>query len=72
MTDLKPIVSSMISAAGYDEASKTLKVQFSGGATYEYAGVPATEYQAFLSAPSAGKHFSANIKSKYTAKKLEA
>ena len=46
-------------------------MQFSGGATYEYAGVPATEYQAFLSAPSAGKHFSANIKGKYTAKKLE-
>jgi hypothetical protein len=47
---LIPIQSDNVRAAGYDEASAVMTVQFKNGALYEYYGVPADLWASFVSA----------------------
>ena len=47
---LIPILSSNVTAAGYDFQSQTMKVQFNSGALYEYYGVKLDLWESFLSA----------------------
>jgi len=47
---LKPVRSSTLQAVAYDEASRTLFVQFRSAATYEYRDVPPETYGALLAA----------------------
>jgi hypothetical protein len=42
---LTPIASSHLLAAGYDEATRTLSVQFKTGEVYQYYTVPASIYR---------------------------
>ncbi|HEY9300250.1 MAG TPA: KTSC domain-containing protein [Phormidium sp.] len=51
---LHPIESSLIQAAGYDEASETLEVVFNSGKTYRYFQVPEDVRQGLLEADSKG------------------
>jgi len=44
------IQSDNVRAAGYDEASMVMTVQFDNGALYEYYGVPADLWTSFISA----------------------
>jgi len=44
------IQSDNVSAAGYDEASMVMTVQFDRGAIYEYYGVPAELWTSFVAA----------------------
>jgi hypothetical protein len=44
------IQSDNVSAAGYDETSMVMTVRFDNGALYEYYGVPADLWTAFLAA----------------------
>ena len=44
------IQSDNVSAAGYDEASMVMTVQFDSGALYEYYGVPAELWTSFVAA----------------------
>jgi len=60
--DMTPVASSMITAVGYDADKQQLGVTFTNGSTYTYGGVPQSEYDNLLSAPSVGKYFAANIK----------
>lgn len=78
---MTPVVSSQIAARGYDEASQTLRIQFSPrrdgspGSTYEYKNVDPETYKAFESAESAGSFFHSNIKpfpDKFPFARLEA
>lgn len=63
---LQPVTSSQIQAIGYDDATKTLAVQFHGkagpGSTYHYADVPAQKFEELKKAESIGKYFGAHIK----------
>lgn len=61
---LQPVESSQVKAVGYDEASKTLAVQFKhgAGAVYHYGGVSPELHQAFISAESMGKFHGQHIK----------
>ena len=47
---LIPIQSDNIGAAGYDEASMVMTVQFKNAAVYEYYGVPADLWESFIAA----------------------
>lgn len=67
---MQPVNSSSISHIGYDPKSKQLTVRFHNGSDYTYSGVSAEEHQALLNANSIGKHFSANIRTKYKGIKL--
>jgi len=62
--------SSTIKKCFYDFTSGTLKVEFAGGALYEYANVPSTTYDALCKAESQGKFFSEKIKNNYEFAKL--
>lgn len=63
---LQPVVSSNVVAVGYDSASKTLAVQFKGGAkVYYYAGVEPELHQQMMAAESVGRFIGAHIVRKY-------
>ena len=47
---LIPIQSDNVRAAGYDEASMVMTVQFDNGALYEYYGVPSDLWTSFIAA----------------------
>ena len=48
--ELIAIQSDNVQAAGYDEASMVMSVQFDNGAIYEYYGVPADLWTSFVAA----------------------
>lgn len=67
--------SSNIAAVGYlaDEGGKdagTLRVRFSSGATYDYAGVGLDVLSAFQNAPSMGSYLAKRIKGQFVTTKL--
>ena len=57
--------SSNIREVAFDEASETILVKFKGARTvWAYSGCSRQLYEQFRLAPSVGKFFNANIKSK--------
>lgn len=63
-----PVKSSNIKTIGYDEATKTLEIEFTNSGVYQYKGVPKEIYEGFDKAESIGKYFYANVKSNRTFK----
>tara|TARA_R100001460_G_scaffold50783_1_gene89253 strand:+ start:25 stop:252 length:228 start_codon:yes stop_codon:yes gene_type:complete len=57
--------SSMINKYIYNFASKTLKVEFNGGALYEYKNVESDLYDELCKSESTGKFFNEKIKNNY-------
>lgn len=66
--NLTSVVSTNIAKIGYEKGN--LLVEIKGGNQYRYDEVPESVYQSFMSAPSKGKFFSANIKGKYATTKI--
>ncbi len=60
-----PVNSSMISAVGYDAASKTMHVRFPNGSHYAYEGVSPEQHAALVGAKSIGKHFGQNVRGQF-------
>lgn len=60
-----PVSSSNVASVGYDEETKTLEVEFHGGALYQYHSVPKSEYQGLLHASSVGKYLHSQIRGVY-------
>lgn len=59
-------MSAIIDSVDYDKQTKTLSIDFVQGGHYVYEDVPESVYIAFMSAPSRGKFFWANIRDKYS------
>ena len=59
------IVSTSLESVGYESASRTLEVEFSGGAVYQYLEVPETELRKFMRARSRGAYFNRHIKPRF-------
>ncbi len=59
---MTPVRSSTLQAVAYDEASRTLFVQFRSSATYEYRDVPPETYGAMLAAHSIGRYGCRNLR----------
>jgi hypothetical protein len=58
-----PVDSSVIATMGYDPLAKLLDIEFKeSGDLYRYFDVPASEYQAFMEAPSKGIYFNTEFK----------
>lgn len=77
MVELKPVISSNISAVGYNENSKLLKISFKGKGdtfnTYLYENVEPEVYNKMFESESVGKYLSENVirqKDKYKFIKL--
>jgi hypothetical protein len=68
MMDRAAVNSTSIKSIGHDPATQTLHVEFHNGKVYEYPGVSAESHAALVTAESIGKHFSAHIRPKYSAK----
>ncbi|HEY3439462.1 MAG TPA: KTSC domain-containing protein [Paludibaculum sp.] len=62
-----PVVSSSIAVVGWK--SGTLTVEFRNGGVYEYSGVPASVYEAFISSGSKGRFFRTMVKGAYGSSK---
>lgn len=66
---MERVVSSNVKAIGHDPATKTLRIEFLHGGTYDYEGVPATVHQALMASDSKGSHFHKNIRGQYVQRK---
>lgn len=64
----KPVKSSNLKSVGYDPTSKTLEVEFQGGAVHQYAGVPPEKHAALMKAKSVGSHFHKHIRDRHKSK----
>jgi hypothetical protein len=64
------IESSVLRGVGYDEASRTLELEFVSGAVYDYEGVPPEEALALLEAESRGKYFDDHIRGPYPYRRI--
>ena len=62
---MKPVVSSSISAIGYDNMSQTLYIRFIKGKTYSYYNVPTNVYEGLNNAKSKGRYYANFIKGRY-------
>ncbi len=61
--DMQPVTgSSQIAAAGYQQETQKLRIEFSSGALYEYDNVPLHVYGELMSAASVGSYFHSSIK----------
>lgn len=66
---LSPIKSSAVSATGYDSASRVLAVQFQGGKTYRYTGVPPEVAIGLREAKSVGNFMASRVIGKFEVEK---
>lgn len=57
-----PLVSSMMTSAGYDPTTRVLEIAFAKGVVYRYFDVPLGVYQELLAAPSPGRIFHSRIR----------
>ena len=67
---MKRVESSAIEAVGYRGPAKELTVTYAGGATYAYAGVPASLWRALLASDSKGRFVNLEIKPRFPARRL--
>lgn len=63
MIDLIPVESDAVSAIGYSNG--TLTIQWNGGKTYNYSGVPQAVYNGLMAAESKGKYIAQHIRKQY-------
>ena len=61
-----PIDSSSIASVGYDFRAQVLEIEYRGGGTYDYLGVPPDLYHALLNAQSKGRFVNYRIKDRYS------
>lgn len=68
---MQKIENSHLTACGYDSGTRTLIVEFAGGATYVYDDVPAEVHSDLMSAESKGRYFHRKIRDAFKATKIE-
>jgi len=61
----KPLTSTTVVSAGYDDGSQQLEIEFHGGRIYRYSGVPRGVYDFLLRARSKGGYVSRMIDGHY-------
>jgi hypothetical protein len=59
------VSSTNLAAIGYEETSRTLRVEFRNGGTYDYYDVPQSEFEGLRNATSHGEYLARNIKGRY-------
>ena len=66
----EPVESASLRSVGYDEAARTLEVEFNSGGIYRYLDVPPDTYRTFRQDESLGRYFARNIRNTYECWKL--
>ena len=68
--EMKKLSSGNLRAVGYDERSRTLRVELSGGNVVEYSPVPSEVHRRLVSASSPWSYFRDNVEDEYTARRV--
>jgi hypothetical protein len=63
--DMVRVISSAITAVGYDATTGRMKITFKQGRTYDFCRVPSDVYQGLMVAGSKGSYFDRVIKDRY-------
>lgn len=63
--DMIRVISSAITAVGYDAATGRMKITFKQGRTYDFCHVPSQVHQGLMNAVSKGSYFDKVIKDRY-------
>lgn len=71
MPEMIPVVSSNVSAVGYEAGNQIVYVRFSDGKMYIYKGVPEIEFENLKNAPSVGSYLHRNYKNVYPYERVE-
>lgn len=58
-------ISSMVAASGYDSANQVLRIEYGGGGTYDYYGVPQELAEGLHNSESPGRYMKNNIKGQF-------
>lgn len=66
----RPVSSSMMRSAGYDDSHAVLEIEFVSGHVYRYHAVPRREWHELMAAVSKGRYFDAYIRDKYPAMRV--
>ena len=67
---LQRVDSEMLESVGYDPSAQLLEVVFNTGDRYQYKEVPASEYEALMSAESIGQYMHKYIIDHYDYERL--
>lgn len=67
--EMKLLKSSNITAVGHE--ANTMRVRFSNGTEYDYAGVSAELFNEMVKSESVGRFYHKNIKGQFTGTKVE-
>jgi len=63
--------SSVLASVGYDAKTATLEIAFRQGGVYRYYQVPASVYEALMSADSHGRYFTDSIRPNYPFRRMD-
>jgi hypothetical protein len=63
--DMIRVISSAITAVGYDATTALMKITFKHGRTYDFCRVPSYVHQGLMTASSKGSYFDKFIKDRY-------
>ena len=66
----KRVSAGAIRSVGYDQASRTLEIEFTSGSIIQYANVPAEVHRRFLAAPTLISFFRDNIEEEYSTRRV--
>lgn len=64
------LTSSSIVSVGYDQAAKTLEVEFWQGETYMFSGVERQVYDDLVQAASPGDFFNSHVRDSYESRRV--
>lgn len=59
------VSSSAIRAIGYDATTRSMKITFTEGHTYDFCGVPEGVFNGLLHASSKGRYYNDHIRDQY-------
>lgn len=66
----KPLKSSKLRAAGYDERLRVMEIEFSNGDVHEYKGVSPETYRQLMASPSPSSFFEDKIEEAFSGKRI--
>lgn len=66
----KTVNSGGIVSIGYDAKAKLLEIEFKGGGTYQYSGVPEARYKSLMKASAVSSYFQKSIRNWYSCKRI--
>ena len=66
----KPLKSSKLRAAGYDERLRVMEIEFLNGDIYEYKSVSSETYRQLMASPSPNSFFEDKVEEAFSGKRI--